>query len=70
MRLDDEFALAPSALHTPPVKLVLTGPVWLYPVARPRVQPVFDEDEGRVIVIHVGDEELGVKYKLSKDVRK
>lgn len=67
MLIDDEFRLAiPSIMEAPPVKLVLTGAVWLYPIARPRVQPVFDE-KGRVVVIWAGPEELGVKWKKEKE---
>lgn len=72
MRLDDEFALMPSALELKPVKLRLTGWVWLYPLASPKVTPTPSQNlmEGNTVTIWAGHSELGVKYKLSKDVKK
>lgn len=72
MRLDDEFALMPSALEVKPVKLHLKGWVWLYPLATPKVTPTPSRSlmEGNTVTIWAGYDELGVKYKLSKDVRK
>lgn len=78
MLIEDEFRLVvPSTRDAPPVKLLLTGPVWLYPICRPKVTSQGGEllldgmpKEGNTVVISVGIAEMGVKWKKPSEGKK